>query len=262
MKALVTGSNGTVGSVLCQRIRSNGGTAIGWDRHVAPPGDDSAARALVESAAPEAIFHVALPSVSTGMENEGWIVNEKWTADIARLAAERGIPVVYTSTVMVYTNNAKGPFTPDKEPDETEGYGNSKRRGELAALAVNPASRIARLGWQIGQRAGNNNMIDFLEKQFAEKGEITAGTRWMPGTSFLEDTADALIAIAGLPPGTYHIGSNHRWSFFQLVSALNTVHGNRWKIRATDDFVYDQRLLDDRLSVPPLEARLPALLQF
>ena len=257
MKALITGARGTVGSVLCQRIEETGGTAIAWDRAIAAPGDTAAARALVERHAPDAIFHLALPSQPTGIENEGYLVNEKWTADMAALAAERGIPFVYASTVMVFTNDNPGPLTPDVEPDETEGYGYFKLTGERTARRANPDARIARLGWQIGRARGSNNMIDFLEKQFEEHGVIDASTRWMPGTSFLEDTADSLIAVAGMAPGTYHIGGNHEWSFYDIVSALNEIHGNRWTVKPNEDFVCDQRLLDDRLETGRLEGRLP-----
>ncbi|MBX3727798.1 MAG: sugar nucleotide-binding protein [Candidatus Sumerlaeia bacterium] len=258
--ALITGCGGTVGSVLAAAVRARGGTPIAWDRALAPPGDTDAARRLVEQHAPTVLFHTALPSRPTGAENEGWLVNEKWTADLAAIALQRAIPFVFTSSVMVFSNRMPGPLTPDKEPDETEGYGHFKRCGELSALAANPDARIARLGWQIGAGPGSNNMIDFLEKQSADSGAIRASTRWLPGTSFLEDTAEALLEVAALPPGCYHVGGNTRWNFHEIVCALNARHGGRWRVEPTEDFVCDQRLLDSRLRLRPLEDRLPALL--
>jgi dTDP-4-dehydrorhamnose reductase len=166
MNALVTGSSGTVGSVLCSVIRKNRGTAIGWDRDLAAPGDESATQNLIQEVDPDVIFHTALPSKSTGIENEGRVVNEKWTSDIARCASAQSIPMVYTSTVMVYTNEAQGTFTPETPPEETEGYGLSKLMGEKAAKEANHSVRIARLGWQIGNERGTNNMIHyFLDQQ-------------------------------------------------------------------------------------------------
>lgn len=256
MRALVTGSRGTVGSVLCRQLLTQNIETTGWDRDQAPPGDRTAADLLFEHFKPTVVFHTALPSRPTGMDNEGWIVNEKWTADIAGLCAERGIAMVYVSTVMVFTNRTNGPFTPDVEPDEAEGYGHSKRRGEQAAHGANPAVRVARLGWQIGESAGSNNMIDFIEKQMAEKGEVTASKRWFPATSFLEDTAEALIDVAALAPGTYHLDSNTRWNFHEILTALNARHGHRWKVRATDDYAHDQRMTDARVKMPGLDRRL------
>jgi dTDP-4-dehydrorhamnose reductase len=256
MKALITGSRGTVGSVLCQRLQATGGTAIGWDRERGTPGDWESTRRHVHEVLPEAIFHLALPSVPTGRENEGWLVNEKWTADLSALASEASIPFIYVSTVMVFTNKAIGPFTPDSTPDETEGYGHAKRRGEEAAFASGATARVARIGWQIGRAPGTNNMVHYLDKQFRETGEVTASSRWLPATSFLEDTADALLRIGQLPPGLYHVDSNERWNFHQIVVALNDLLGNPWKVRETEDFTYDQRMTDSRPQTASLATRL------
>lgn len=259
MNALVTGARGTVGSVLCRRIAESGGTAYGWDRGEAPCGDFDAARRLMDRLLPTVVFHAALPSQPTGLENEGWLVNEKWTSDLAALALERGIAMVFVSTVMVYKNTAQGPFGPDTVPDETEGYGFFKRQGELAARAANPRAHVVRLGWQIGHEPAGNNMVFHLDKQFRENGEITASTGFLPATSFLEDTADGLIAAAQQEPGDYLINSNPGYNFHQIACALNELRGHPWKIRATEDFTQDQRMIDPRVPIKRLEERLPAL---
>jgi dTDP-4-dehydrorhamnose reductase len=55
------------------------------------------------------------------------------------------------------------------------------------------------------------------------------------------------------------IDSNERWSFYEIATALNKQHGNHWRVRATSDFVYDQRMIDPRVNAPPLKARLKTL---
>lgn len=257
MKALVTGARGTVGSVLCEHLAAAGWEVEAWDRQAAPPGDTEATRTLVRRLAPTVVFHAALPSQPTGMDNEGWIVNEKWTADIAAAARDALAAMVYVSTVMVFSNRARGPFAPDAEPDEHEGYGHSKLLGERAARSANPDVRVARLGWQIGRGPGGNNMIEHLDRQMREQGSVGASTRWLPATSHVDDTADALISIASMPPGVYHINANTRWNFHEIVLAINNQRGNPWVVRANEDFVYDQRMIDPRVVVPALDARLP-----
>lgn len=262
MNALVTGARGTVGAVLCRRIVEHGGVAHGWDRHEAPCGDFDAARRLLDRLQPTVVFHAALPSQPTGIENEGWLVNEKWTSDLAALALERSIAMVFVSTVMVYRNTAQGPFGPDTAPDETEGYGAFKRQGEMAARSANPRVHVVRLGWQIGHEASGNNMVFHLDKQFRENGEITASTRFLPATSFLEDTADGLIAAAQREPGDYLLDSNPGYNLYQIACAVNELRGNPWKVRATEDFSQDQRMIDPRVPITRLEQRLPALARF
>jgi dTDP-4-dehydrorhamnose reductase len=103
-------------------------------------------------------------------------------------------------------------------------------------------------------------MIDFFESTMSRDGVITASTHWFPACSFLADTSAALLEIARMLPGTYLIDSNHAASsFHEIACALNVLHGNRWKIQASDAFTLDQRMIDSRVPIAPLAARLAGL---
>ena len=251
MIAIVTGANGTLGSVLCERLRAQGHTAVPWDRTKIPIDDFHAMDRWVGESSADAIFHLAIASKATGRENEGWLVNYHWPGELAWIARQRGLRFIFTSTAMVFTNRASGPFTPNSFADETEGYGAEKIRAESRVRSQHPdGARVVRIGWQIGRSAGSNNMIDFFEKNMREHSVIRASARWLPACSFLEDTADALITAHDLPPGLYHADGNRAGNnFYEIASALNRLHGMKWKIERTDDFAYDQRLLDARLPV-------------
>lgn len=259
MKILMTGARGTVGRAVVEQGRRQGCEVVAWDRAAAPPEDPGAAQRMVEQTRPDALMHLAVPSQGTGRPDEGRLVNIEWTERLARLAARAGVPFVFTSTVMVFTDHARGPFTPASEPDARDGYGGEKREAEARARAANPNAVVARLGWQIGSTTGSNNMLDHLERQAREHGEIRASTRWLPACSFVEDTAAALLRLIRQPGDLYLLSSNERWNFFEIVSALNAHHGGRWRVTPTEDFVYDQRMLDPRPGLPSLAARLPGL---
>lgn len=259
-RVIVTGGNGTVGAAVCEALRERGFVPIGWDRRFAPPDDEAAGEAFIEREQPGAIMALAVASQPTGMENEGAIVNVEWPARLARIARQRGIPFLFTSTVMVYTNDAKPPFTTDNEPDETEGYGAEKLRAERAIREANPGAIIARIGWQIGLERGGNHMVENLESRH-DKGEtIDASTKWLPACSFLPDTANALVELVERNDGgLHHIDANEGWDFFQIVTALNELRGGRWRVNATDDFVYDQRLVNEPRLAESIATRLPSL---
>ncbi|MBI1292123.1 sugar nucleotide-binding protein [bacterium] len=260
MHALITGANGTVGQALTQLLGTLGHRVTAWDRARVPIDDYFAMERFVTEAKPDVVFHLAIASKPTGRDNEGWLVNWHWPSELAWITSRADIPFVFTSTVLVYTNNVAGPITPDTQPDATEGYGGDKRRAEERVRYQNPEARIARLGWQIGEAAGSNNMIDFFETTMEREGAVTASTRWLPATSFLADTAAALLEVARLAPGTYLIDSNHSASnFYELACALNQLHGNKWKIEPNDAFTLDQRMIDSRVPVAPLSARLSSL---
>jgi dTDP-4-dehydrorhamnose reductase len=259
MRALVTGASGTVGKELRRHLQECGDEVIAWDRHTVPIDQYQRMEDFVRETRPDALFHLAVASRSTGRENEGWLVGHHWTSELAWITRRLGVRFVYTSTVMVYTDAARGPFTPSSPPDATEGYGGDKRRSEERVFQQNPEAVVARLGWQIGETAGSNNMVDFLENTMREQGIIGCSTRWLPSCSFLADTAAALRRAASAPPGLYLLNANERWNFFEIATALNKVHGGRWRLRAHEDFVQDQRMQDDRLGIDSLKTRLPTL---
>jgi dTDP-4-dehydrorhamnose reductase len=259
MKAIVTGAGGTVGAAVVARLRGRGEEVIAWDRREIQPHDAERADAWVRAVRPEAVFHLAIPSRPTGLADEPRAIHRDWTARLARLCRELGAALVYTSTAMVFSNDAVGPFTVDSAPDAAEGYGADKRAAEQIVLAEHPAAVVARLGWQIGDAPGSNNMVDFLDTGARRDGEVRASRRWLPACAFVADTASALVCLAHGGRGLYHLDANERWSFYDIASALARLHGDRWRIVPSDDFVYDQRLIDQRLSLPSLATRLPGL---
>ncbi|MGH1366637.1 MAG: sugar nucleotide-binding protein [Calditrichia bacterium] len=259
MNVLVTGGNGTVGSRLVQLLQKKGCIVTLWNRKRVPIDNYHAMEAFVSALKPDIVFHLAVASTPTGKMNESWLVNYEWASELAWITKILDIQFVFTSTVMVFSDNAVGPFDRFSKPDASEGYGNEKRMAEERVFHQNPRAIIARLGWQIGDAPGSNNMIDFFDKQMREHGQVDASSNWLPSCSFLDDTVDALYRIAQLSPGLYMLNSNTRWSFYTIAAALNKHYGDPWVIRETEDFVYDQRMQEDRISMPLLSVRLKDL---
>jgi dTDP-4-dehydrorhamnose reductase len=258
-RILLTGATGTVGTAFRECAERHGAQVVPWNRGKVPVDAYQPMMDFVSAVKPDALVHLAIASRSTGRANESWLVNYEWTSELAWIARELGVRFIFTSTVMVFTDAARGPFTIHSQPDANEGYGHEKRMAEDRVFQQNHNTTVLRIGWQIGERAGSNNMIDFFDKQMREHGRIEASTRWLPACSFLPDTAEAIWTALSTPPGLYMVDSNARWNFFEIASALNRRHGGKWKIESTDKFVYDQRMIDARLGVPELKRRLPEL---
>ena len=144
MKAMITGASGTVGRALSHYLTQQGHTALGWNRTEAPLDDYAAMEAYLRRYQPDVLFHLAVASEATGRENEGWWVTYHWTGELAWLCRQLDIRFVFTSTVMVYTNDAVGPFTPATTADASEGYGYETLQAEERTFAQNPAAVDAR----------------------------------------------------------------------------------------------------------------------
>jgi len=127
MKVIITGMSGTVGSALAEHLRSQNHQVLGWNRTLVPINDYWAMENFLREEKPDALYHLAVPSIPTGMENESWMVNYQWTSELAWLTKVLNITYIFTSSVMVYTNQAHGPFTPESPADAFEGYGYEKR---------------------------------------------------------------------------------------------------------------------------------------
>src|SRR5690606_6325750 len=200
MRALVTGSNGTVGSVLCHKLARAGWGLVRWDRSEVPIDHYESMEVFVRRERPDVLFHLAAASqpYETGEARaaESWRVNYEWTSELAWITRKLGIGFVFTSTVMVFTDAKPGPYTIASRPDAAHDYGMEKRRAEERVFDQNPQAKVARLGWQIGTDLQGNQMAAWL----AQRGQVRASARWIPACSFLEDTVEALLWIAGARP--------------------------------------------------------------
>ena len=257
-RALITGCSGTVGRALRAHLEFAGWDVVPWDRSAVPIDDYARMEAFVADTKPTALFHLAVASQPTQVPvptEQAWAVNYDWTSELAWITRQLGIAFVFTSTVMVFTEAVPGPYTIAMRPDASHDYGRDKKEGEDRVFSQNPQARVARLGWQIGDDLGGNQMAAWLEA----RGSVEASTRWLPACSMLEDTADALHRIATGRAGLYHVDSNEGWSFYDIAMALRKRHGAQWDITPSFGRAYDQRLLDARLSMPTLRSRLPEL---
>lgn len=259
MNAVVTGARGAVGSALVPHLREQGWAVHAWDRSHVAPTEPAAGEAWLADVRPDVVFHLAIASQPTALADEGRLINVDWAERLAKWCKAADVRLVFTSTVMVFSSKTSGPYTPESEPTETEGYGHDKLLAEQAVRAANADAAIARLGWQIGDAPGSNNMINFFDQKQREHGEIGASTRWRPACSFLADTAVELRRLAEKPRPLALLDSNRGWDFHQIASALNELHGSHWNVTANEDFVYDQRMIDPASSLPDLRRRLPTL---
>lgn len=248
MRVLVTGAKGTLGPHLVRELEARGHSCQAWDRGTVSPEDREACGRFLDACDADAVAHLALGS-------------EDWAEQGARWCAQRSRPFLYTSSAMVFGNEPDGPHRPGDERSGRDDYGRYKARCEDRILAAHPGATVARIGWQIGlTRSGGNDMLEHLCATHEREGELRASSRWIPACSFLVDTAEALATLLEKPaPGVLHLDGNAEsaWTFLEVVRAIAHVLGDSsWTIESTEDYVHDQRLLDEVPRVASIARRL------
>ena len=252
MKAVLTGSNGTLGSSLLNYLKFLNFEVVRWFREEVSIDSYKEMEFFLRETKPDVLFHLAALIHSKDSDGESWKVNCEWPSQLAELSKKLGIQFLFTSSVMVFTDSNYGPFIIDSKPDAKHGYGYEKLAAEKNIRKQNQEAVITRLGWQIGKSAGSNNMIDYFETQMKENGEIKASDLWFPACSFLTETVVSLLDALRLGAGIYLIDSNKKWSFYDICKALKIYRKCNWKIKKVSDFKYDQRMIYHRIQIASL----------
>ena len=226
MKYLVTGSSGFVGRHLCRALEEAGHTVIRVDRNA---GDsemvicDIASRGVVpEIADSDGVFHLAANADWRAIESYPELAweNIRGTQTILDLALEAKVPLVYSSTAMVYGAPVASPVNESMRSILTALYPLSKRFGEELCFAYAQkglAVAVARFFNIYGP--GQDKAITYksafvpnMVRQLREKPEVLK-LRDLPWTTrdfvYVGDVVDALIALMGnaKDPGTWRIAN-------------------------------------------------------
>lgn len=262
-KILVTGAGGTVGTAVRQ-VTPSGVELVAWPRNQVSPAIPADCLSFLERHQPQAIIHLAIPSRPGPQEDESEVVFRRWPSLLSRWASQHSAVFLLVSSVMVWSDSQSGPFTPYHSTQPSDGYGVAKKQTEEAVFAQNPFAKVIRIGWQIGEGVGSNNMLDFLESSYQREGCLKPSLLWYPATSALLDTATAIWRAVWQEPGLgqsriFLCDSNRGWNFAEIVQALKEKHGKSWAIQPEHSHRHDQRMVDGRLEVPALDVRLPWL---
>ena len=246
MTVLITGLGGTLAPVLGEAFAGRGETVVGWDRGRVDPNDRAAGEALLDELDPAAVCHLAMGA-------------EAWAATLAAWCRSRSRPFLFTSTAMVFDRAPDGPHRVGDPRTAKDDYGRYKIRCEDAIRGASNGAIVARIGWQIGEARGGNNMLEALYRMAEVSGAVRASRAWIPACSFMRDTADGLLTLLDRSePGVYHLDANadSALDFPTIARRLARRHGADWRIEVNDDYLHDQRLPDSRVALPPLTARL------
>ena len=166
-KVLLTGANGMLGSDIIP-ILSKKYDLLATSRDELDITDYSKFQKVVDDFQPDWIFHLAALTDLDFCEKEPEIamkINAISTGQIAKIASERNIKMLYISTSGVFPGDSTEPYTEYDMPAPVSVYGQSKFEGELLLKKYLKEEHylILRAGWLFG---GGEKDFKFVGKMF------------------------------------------------------------------------------------------------
>jgi dTDP-4-dehydrorhamnose reductase len=123
---------------------------------------------------------------------------------MARVATEKGARFVHVSTDYVFDGEKESPYTEEDEARPLSFYGQTKRDGEIAALAVSPKHLAVRVSWVFGPE--KPSFVDAIVDRALSQDRVEAIADKTSSPTFADDVADWLepFLTQDLPGGLYH----------------------------------------------------------
>ncbi len=191
---LVTGGAGQLASALADlggaRVVRVGRPAFDFDR-------PESLEEILEVHAPALVVNAAAWTAVDAAEQEPEATrraNADGPARLARLCAERGIPLIHLSTDYVFDGLKGAPYTEEDAPNPTGVYGRTKLAGEQQALAAWDRVTVLRTSW-VYSPVGKNFVRTMLSA--AGRGvplRVVADQRGCPTSAW--DLAAAVLRVA------------------------------------------------------------------
>ena len=225
-KVLVTGADGMVGSYVDFGIKTN--------KRMLDVTDLKEVRRVCKKYKPSAIIHLAAETDVDRCERDpgyAYMVNAVGTYNLATIAKELGIKLVYISTAGVFDGKKETSYTEDDIPNPQNYYGTSKFLGELSVRGILDDYIIARVCWMFG--GGPSKDQKFVAKIIEQLGnsEIKVVTDQIGSPTFGKDVINGIkILLNEDAKGIFNLANEGVISRFDLAQEIVKILGRKNKI--------------------------------
>jgi dTDP-4-dehydrorhamnose reductase len=236
MRILITGSAGMLGSAVYPALVRAGHDTTATDLAPRDVGglpmsmldvrDHVAVASSIERVQAELIVHLAAETDLETCEADPFHAvrtNAGGTHNVALVAADRDIPLVYVSTAGVFDGTkTDGPYTELDPPRPINVYGRTKLEGELIVERLVRRHFIVRAGWMIGGGDRDHKFVAKILRQIDDGARVLHAVTDKLGTpTYTEDFASNLMELIASPYyGRYHMACQGEGSRFDVARAL------------------------------------------
>ncbi|MBW1776357.1 MAG: dTDP-4-dehydrorhamnose reductase [Deltaproteobacteria bacterium] len=212
MTLAILGCNGQLGRELALSARIKGLAAAGADLPEVDITEAASVRSFIASVRPSVVVNAAAYTQVDQAESDpqtAFAVNAKGPERLARLCAQRRLPLIHISTDYVFDGKGEKPYREDDPVNPLGVYGRSKEEGEQKIRSCWGMHIIIRTAWlysPFGQ-----NFVKTMLRLGKERKELRVVADQYGSPTCAADLARAIVTIIETlhrnpaPPwGTYH----------------------------------------------------------
>lgn len=243
-RIVIVGGEGLLGRALRRRAAGTGVQCLSLSRSRADLRRPFGLQIALDRAGPDVVVNAAAYTDVDRAEADvetAFAVNRDGAANLARICAERELPLLHLSTDYVFGDGVGRPRTEGDRTGPLGIYGASKLAGEIAVRRMHPGATVLRTAWLYDEvQAG---FVQTMLSLAGQRDHLRVVADQTGSPTHVDDLADGLVAlarraVAGDAPlgGVYHLAgasgvSRHDW-IAALLDVYAAVTGRRVAIEA------------------------------
>lgn len=243
MKILITGANGQLGRELRPLLETDfPGMSVYTDIAELDLTDAKAVEAFVINNEITHIVNCAAYTAVDRAEEEKMQcagINTDAVKNLAAAADICGAKIIHISTDYVFDGTNHRPYKESDKVNPISQYGTTKRKGEIALLALAPESIIIRTAWLYSPYG--NNFVKTMLRLADTRNEIKVVSDQIGTPTYARDLATAIMNILKSHqwvPGIYHFSNEGTASWYDFAKAIFRIAGKNIKVTPipTEDY--------------------------
>lgn len=230
---LITGAKGMLGQDAVPLFRENGYSVIPVDIKDFEITDKQACKNFLKDKIFHLILHLAAYTAVDAVETEqekAFAVNKQGTQNMAEIASDRNIPIIYISTDYVFDGRKPSPYLPNDPTNTLNIYGASKLAGEKAVKRITKKHYIIRTSWMYGFHGKNfvETMLSLAQKSSNLPDPLKVVNDQIGCPTWTVDLVKGILKILqnASPYGIYHVcgsGSTTWYGFAKKIFELENI---------------------------------------
>ena len=221
---MIVGANGQLGQELQKYLKELNIPFDALTEKKLDITDLNAVQKQVELLKPSIIYDCAAYTAVDKAEDEGkninWIVNVKGTQNLAQVAAEQNVKLVYISTDYVFDGTNEGEYFEDDVANPKNEYGRAKWAGEEAVRNSGANYYVIRTSWVFGEFG--HNFVFTMKRLAQTHDELTVVDDQFGRPTWTRTLAEFMVHLVetSATNGTYQLSNDNIANWYQFAKEI------------------------------------------